>query len=169
MARATQSTRLCPTTALATYLVCMLLVCAMLGLTGCAVRDYSPPLLPTFMQEQTPAGVTPQVGQDDPYKSSTRFSHSIPTQTAPASSEPRTANFPGETASVSDAPQSGKPSSSQPTTARARGLTLEQAIQTTLEADPKIRAGLETITQAKADLLTSSLPPNPQLSNSQTL
>jgi cobalt-zinc-cadmium efflux system outer membrane protein len=42
-------------------------------------------------------------------------------------------------------------------------LTLDQAIGATLTADPKIRAGLEMIQQANADLRTSSLPPNPTL------
>ena len=163
MVRATQSTHLWPSTTPAICLVRTLLMGALLGLMGCAVQDYSPPLLPTFMQEQTPAGVTPPVGQDDPYQSSKRFSESVPTQTVPTPSEPRTASFPGERASVSDAPQSREPSSPQPTAVQSRGLTLEQVIQTALEADPKIRAGLEAINQAKADLLTSSLPPNPGL------
>ena len=43
------------------------------------------------------------------------------------------------------------------------GMSLDQAISATLLADPKIRAGLETIHQANADSLTSSLPPNPTL------
>ena len=41
------------------------------------------------------------------------------------------------------------------------GLTFNQAINLTLVADPKIRAGLESISQANADLKTSSLLPNP--------
>jgi cobalt-zinc-cadmium efflux system outer membrane protein len=45
----------------------------------------------------------------------------------------------------------------------AEALTLDQAISITLIADPKIRAGLEAINQANADLLTSSLLPNPTL------
>src|SRR4051794_38422436 len=44
-----------------------------------------------------------------------------------------------------------------------RGLTLDQAINATLIADPKIRAGLEAINQASADALTASLLPNPTL------
>src|SRR5262249_8074292 len=44
------------------------------------------------------------------------------------------------------------------------GLTVDQAINTALIADPRIRAGLEAINQANADLLTSSLRPNPTLS-----
>ena len=43
------------------------------------------------------------------------------------------------------------------------GMSLDQAIGATLMADPKIRAGLEAIHQANADLLTNSLPPNPTL------
>jgi cobalt-zinc-cadmium efflux system outer membrane protein len=42
-------------------------------------------------------------------------------------------------------------------------MTLNQVINTCLIADPKIRAGLEAIRQANADLLTSSLFPNPTL------
>jgi cobalt-zinc-cadmium efflux system outer membrane protein len=42
-------------------------------------------------------------------------------------------------------------------------MTLDEAISATLMADPKIRAGLEATHQANADLLTSSLPPNPTL------
>jgi cobalt-zinc-cadmium efflux system outer membrane protein len=48
------------------------------------------------------------------------------------------------------------------TTADARpAVTLDQVISATLLADPKIRAGLESINQARADLRTSSLIPNP--------
>jgi cobalt-zinc-cadmium efflux system outer membrane protein len=42
-------------------------------------------------------------------------------------------------------------------------VTLDRAINATLLGDPKIRAGLEAINQANADLITSSLPPNPTL------
>src|SRR5262249_47008328 len=45
----------------------------------------------------------------------------------------------------------------------------DEAINATLLANPKIRAGLESINQATADLVTSSLPPNPELNVSQTL
>ncbi|MCS6924686.1 MAG: TolC family protein [Candidatus Binatia bacterium] len=51
----------------------------------------------------------------------------------------------------------------------SQGLTLDQAIRTALEADPVIQAAREAFTQAQADLVTVSLPPNPQLSSSQTL
>jgi cobalt-zinc-cadmium efflux system outer membrane protein len=42
-------------------------------------------------------------------------------------------------------------------------LTLDQVINTVLLADPRIRAGLESINQANADALTASLKPNPEL------
>ncbi len=43
------------------------------------------------------------------------------------------------------------------------GMSLDEAISATLQADPRIRAGLEAIRQANADWQTSSLPPNPTL------
>jgi cobalt-zinc-cadmium efflux system outer membrane protein len=43
------------------------------------------------------------------------------------------------------------------------GVTLDQVINTTLLADPKLRAGFEAINQANADALTASLKPNPTL------
>jgi cobalt-zinc-cadmium efflux system outer membrane protein len=42
-------------------------------------------------------------------------------------------------------------------------LTFDEFINTTLLADPKIRAGLEAINQANADWRTSTLLPNPSL------
>jgi len=129
--RTSRPIRLHPSLAFASWLVCALFVSGPLGVMGCAVQDYSPPLLPTFGQEQIPAGITPP--------------------------------------SVNDEPQSDKSSSPQPLAVRSQGLTLEQAIRTALEADPKIQAGWEAINQAKADLLTASLPPNPQFSTSGTL
>lgn len=46
--------------------------------------------------------------------------------------------------------------------AGAQGLTLDQAINFCLIADPVIHAGLEEINQSDADALTASLKPNPQ-------
>ena len=42
-------------------------------------------------------------------------------------------------------------------------LTLDQAIDACLRADPKLRAGYQAVRQASADALTASLLPNPQL------
>lgn len=47
--------------------------------------------------------------------------------------------------------------------------SLNAAIQRALEADPQIRAGMEAVRQAEADVVTANLPPNPELSASQTL
>ncbi|WP_228370196.1 TolC family protein [Methylococcus capsulatus] len=44
-----------------------------------------------------------------------------------------------------------------------RELTLNQAIGRALEADPQIKAGLESVRQAEADLVTAGLLPNPEL------
>ncbi|MGE3806864.1 MAG: TolC family protein, partial [Gemmataceae bacterium] len=41
--------------------------------------------------------------------------------------------------------------------------SLNEVLQRTLNSDPRLRAGFETISQAEADLLTASLFPNPQL------
>jgi cobalt-zinc-cadmium efflux system outer membrane protein len=51
----------------------------------------------------------------------------------------------------------------------AVGMNFDQIINAALLADPHIRAGMEAINQANADLLTSSLPPNPVLTPNATL
>lgn len=58
-----------------------------------------------------------------------------------------------------------RPSNTDTTTAPApkAGLTLDQVINATLLADPKLRAGFEVINQGNADALTASLKPNPEL------
>jgi outer membrane protein, heavy metal efflux system len=50
-----------------------------------------------------------------------------------------------------------------PKASASERMTFDEAVRETLMADPKIRAGFESITQARADLLTSSLFPNPTL------
>lgn len=51
----------------------------------------------------------------------------------------------------------------EPRSAALPALTLDQAINTCLIADPRLRAGFEAINQANADALTASLKPNPGL------
>jgi cobalt-zinc-cadmium efflux system outer membrane protein len=61
---------------------------------------------------------------------------------------------------------SGPVSSSRPDTAfagAARELTLDEAIRRALEADPQIKAGVENVRQAEAELVTAGLLPNPEL------
>ncbi len=48
--------------------------------------------------------------------------------------------------------------------ALSTGMSLDQIINQTLLADPKLRAGIEEIQQAEGDFITSSLRPNPTLS-----
>jgi cobalt-zinc-cadmium efflux system outer membrane protein len=50
-----------------------------------------------------------------------------------------------------------------PVAEAAPKMSFDQAISMTLTADPKIRAGFEAIVQAKGDLWTASLPPNPTM------
>jgi cobalt-zinc-cadmium efflux system outer membrane protein len=55
------------------------------------------------------------------------------------------------------------PSTSE-TSASPKEFTLDQAIQTALNSDPRISAALENVRQAEADLTTAGLIPNPDLS-----
>src|SRR5262245_38798754 len=106
-------------------------------LVGCAHKDYYPGLLPLFMSDQALAAKP----VDEPAATQ-------PDELLPA---PRVVPKEGE----------AEPEV-LPSPKELPGVRLDQAVRATLEADPKIRAGFETINQAQADLLTSSLPPNPQ-------
>src|SRR5262245_2088453 len=64
----------------------------------------------------------------------------------------------GKPVAVSGGPESSPEKEPAPATVN---MTFNQAVQATLMADPKIRAGFEAIVQARGDLLTSSLFPNP--------
>jgi outer membrane protein, heavy metal efflux system len=143
----------------------------LLALSGCAIGDYAPPLLPTFMRPDVPAGVMPA---DPPPPAEARPAHlpppgSLPSPTAP----PRSAPSPPEVAKptptaegiVQAVAKDADPVFELPPPRRdaPAGIGLDQAILATLRADPKLQAALENVNQANADLLTSSLPPNPTL------
>ncbi len=49
------------------------------------------------------------------------------------------------------------------------GITLDQAIASTMQNDPVLRAGFQVIRQAQADRVTAGLRPNPELEITQTL
>jgi cobalt-zinc-cadmium efflux system outer membrane protein len=69
-------------------------------------------------------------------------------------------------------PKETAPSAPSPTptpTQAPAELTLDQVINATLLADPKLRAGFEAINQANGDALTASLKPNPTFNINQTL
>jgi cobalt-zinc-cadmium efflux system outer membrane protein len=57
----------------------------------------------------------------------------------------------------------------EPVPPPAAALTLDQAIERCLCHDPKLRAGMESVNQARADTLTASLPPNPSVNVSGNL
>jgi outer membrane protein, heavy metal efflux system len=57
----------------------------------------------------------------------------------------------------------------EPSTAVAPSLTLPEAIEEALTKAPALRAAAEAVAQARADLKTASLFPNPQLSTATTL
>lgn len=71
--------------------------------------------------------------------------------------------MPPGAAEESEPDDKNKAKDKSPVTSKSEkpGLTLDQAVLECLQADPKLRAALENIAQANADLLTSSLPPNP--------
>lgn len=80
----------------------------------------------------------------------------------PASPAPKSGVVPAvlsEAALQSAAPDS-KPLPPKP---KPTGFTLDRVINTTLLADPKLRAGFQAVAQAQGDAVTASLKPNPDL------
>jgi len=129
------------------------LLCLFLAVTGCMYRGY-----PQYViEERQQVPVAPlSVSRSQPEIVPVRFD-------ANQNKEPVPPSVP------KPASPSGKEGLPAPVTGSGPALTLDQAINTTLLADPKIRAGLENINQAGADLLTSSLRPNPDLTVGATL
>jgi cobalt-zinc-cadmium efflux system outer membrane protein len=89
----------------------------------------------------------------EPVSSNTQFGNKTaqlgkPTELGP---QPEAKETQKEETGKADAPPSSVP------------LTFNEVISVTLQADPRIKAGLEAITQANADFMTSSLFPNPTL------
>jgi len=61
------------------------------------------------------------------------------------------------------------PTSGETTPSQIREFSLDGAVRHALDADPQIRAGVEAVRQAEADVVTAYLPPNPSLSTSGSL
>jgi cobalt-zinc-cadmium efflux system outer membrane protein len=61
------------------------------------------------------------------------------------------------------APRGDGPGATSARPAKSTNITLAQAIQEALDENPTIRASAESIKQAQADVWTSSLLPNPEL------
>jgi cobalt-zinc-cadmium efflux system outer membrane protein len=123
-----------------------LLAFAVIGVSGCASKNYSPSLLPVFMAEGLSQETNPEVSP-----SGEPAAHPLP---APRVVEPKS--------NGNGAAKAADETEALPPPRILAGLTLDQAISSCLEGDPKIRAAFEGINQARGDLLTSSLLPNPQ-------
>ena len=95
---------------------------------SCALRDYTPPSFPVFLDR--PAN------------------EAVSATTLPPS--------PGGTTAGASAPAQNR-------------VTLAQAVAECLSADPRIRAGAEVLQQARSDLWTASLVPNPTLGTGGSL
>src|SRR5262249_8679291 len=150
---------------------------------GCAVHHYHHFVEgggdPVIAAGPIPGILVPVPGPTRPQNQPTRLeSVSSPRPTNPHGLDPVAYRSPGKDDEPKlPAPQKDKAKdASQPlaaprrlmpdgpsATAEPAGLTLDQVINTTLLADPKIGAGLEAINQANADALTASLKPNPEL------
>ena len=133
----------------------------LLGIAGCAVRDYQPPQLPTFMRDAPPAAIGRPVPlpEEAPPPAARQVAAWVHEPPKPHETHPADPETPPvlKTNFAADANEElPKPNVELPA-----GITLDQAINACLLADPKLRAGWETVTQAQADLLTSSLLPNP--------
>jgi cobalt-zinc-cadmium efflux system outer membrane protein len=115
---------------------------------------------------------------DDNLLSAVQPTHNVPVKSDQITAKPATApakpsiaitparhDSPVLTINRATKPQTSTSSESVATTPRVLnvGITLDQAINACLLADPKLRAGFEAINQASADSLTASLRPNPTL------
>ncbi len=126
------------------------------GIVGCTPDQF-------FAESVLVSHPTPLVRLPDPPQRA-RLSFFAEDQVVPAShaddpdkpAEPEL--LPGPKEQTETLPKPG-----EATESTGRGITLDQAISTTLLADPRIRAGLEAINQSKGDALTASLKPNPTI------
>jgi cobalt-zinc-cadmium efflux system outer membrane protein len=143
---------------LLTYLLIIMVACA----TGCAFKQayQSDEFIGSALTGRSSAAHDPAAIVDPPVKA----------EIAAASFQSPAPS--GEDMSVRDGPEAlPVPSKAQGDNSSAGGgprvadsrppVTFDQVISATLLADPKIRVGLESINQARADLCTSSLLPNP--------
>lgn len=128
-----------------------LLVC--LGVVGCAINDFEFGRLPIFMGESPRYEAVP----DEP-NAMLQAAFGKPVAVEGISDAVRTDEAVKNAAFVGPAKEAGAP-----------GISLDQVIAECLSTDPKLRAAAEVINQAKADLLTNSLLPNPVLTGDALL
>jgi cobalt-zinc-cadmium efflux system outer membrane protein len=107
---------------------------------------------------RTSTGAGGDSAQISPHAVATSYESS---ESGSRSGSPKTSSKIVPVAAKADAP--GTSHATHASSESLTTLSFDQVITTTLLADPKIRAGLESIAQANADLRTSSLVPNPSL------
>jgi len=140
-------------------------------LAGCAAQtDEVPRPLPAFgPQDSTAAASSPAVRQVA-YISSfdARTAPKPLPATEPAVLDARASPKPLPAAVVAAAVDPNDPAriaqADDPRLQFLPAMTIEQALAETLRADPKLRSAMEGIEQARGDLVTASLLPNPTLS-----
>jgi cobalt-zinc-cadmium efflux system outer membrane protein len=130
-------------------------------------------MLPTFMQESSPAsainapdGAPPILDPKvKPPLVSASSSTGIRLLHESHFAELRPERNPVGAAKESEQEDKSRPLEESPSPKKAGPLvlTLDQAVLQCLQTDPKLRAALEPMTQAQADLWTSSILPNPLL------
>jgi cobalt-zinc-cadmium efflux system outer membrane protein len=110
-----------------------------LALAGCHGTQYAPPPLPAFMQEEWTAAIPPD----------------------PCAHDLHTGPCTRLVAHESPAPPGTPPVA--PSAPRPTAVTLPDAVYETVFFNLRLQAGAEKVQQARADLLTDSLIPNPTL------
>jgi cobalt-zinc-cadmium efflux system outer membrane protein len=124
-----------------------------MALAGCATQhqDVARPLPPVGLQDSAAAASSPEIRQVA-YLSSydpRAIPKPLPTSDPPAAA---TSHAASDAAPADDPKQQFLPA-----------MTLQQALAETLRADPKLHSAMEGIEQARDDLVTSALLPNPTL------
>src|SRR5215470_15964585 len=118
---------ICSSAFSSTSIVPTVLLTLLFSLASCAVREYTPPLLPTFMQEQTPAGLLPSDEEETAQRPPSLSQESGTAPSVSVQPEHESAG-PSALSSVSAVTQeSGTSSVSSPV--QHSGLTLDQAIR----------------------------------------
>ncbi|MBM4068908.1 MAG: TolC family protein [Planctomycetes bacterium] len=134
----------------------------LLVLGGC-MQHYQPPLLPVFMREGDDS-VAESREQSAPQprflpESQASKMRDEPAILTVAAEEPLTLRSQGTS---KDHPDSTSDELLPAPRSLQTGLSLNDAIEATVQADPRVHSAWETIQQARADFATSSLVPNPQ-------
>jgi cobalt-zinc-cadmium efflux system outer membrane protein len=145
------------------HIVCL---CGSLALAGCSLTQIDGDLTVQRRPDLTVA--LPYLEPGAPAGGLTRVRHDEqPEKLPPPKSEENKDDKdapPKARPDEADGKKSGSETHADENPLRSGGqLTLAQAIQTTLQNDPKLRGAAELIVQAQADLVTAGTKPNPNL------